>query len=129
LGSPSRQRQIGAHGAPNPDRYACTNHVLGNGCDNARSVDRKALESRVLTGLTERMMTRGIAARAMRTYTQEINRLNRQPPKLIGIHRPRACRSRESHRKDRARRRAMRLASRPVRLTELEAKQDSLTAR
>jgi hypothetical protein len=21
---------------PTPDRYACTNHVLGNGCDNAR---------------------------------------------------------------------------------------------
>ena len=59
-------------------RYACTNHVLGNGCDNARTVDRKALESRVLTGLRERMMTPEIAAEAMRAYTQETNRLNRQ---------------------------------------------------
>jgi hypothetical protein len=57
---------LGAHSAPNPDRYACTNHVLGSGCDNARSVDRKALEGRVLTGLPERMMTPEIAAEAMR---------------------------------------------------------------
>jgi hypothetical protein len=32
----------GAHNAPKPDRYAYTNHVLGNGCDNARAVDCKA---------------------------------------------------------------------------------------
>jgi hypothetical protein len=32
--------------------------VLGNGCDNAHAVDREALESRVLNGLRERMMTR-----------------------------------------------------------------------
>jgi hypothetical protein len=57
---------------------ACTNHVLGNGCDHACSVDRKALESRVLTELPERMMTPGIAAEAMRAYAQETNRLNRQ---------------------------------------------------
>jgi hypothetical protein len=57
---------LGAHSAPNPDRYACTNQVLGNGCDNARAVDRKALEGRVLTGLRERMMTPEIAAEAMR---------------------------------------------------------------
>jgi hypothetical protein len=103
---------LGAHSAPNPDRYACTNHVLG---DNARAVDRKALESRVLTGLRERMMTPEIAADAMRAYTQETNRLNRPAPKLIGIHPPRACRSRESHRGDHARHRATRMAPRPVR--------------
>ncbi len=32
----------------------------------------------MLTGLRERMMTPTIAAEAMRTYTQETNRLNRQ---------------------------------------------------
>jgi len=52
--------------------------MLGNGCDNARSVDRKALESRVLTRLHERMMKPGIAAKAMRAYAQETNRFNRQ---------------------------------------------------
>ncbi len=36
--------------APNPVRHTCTNHVLGNGCDNVRAVDRKATESRVLIG-------------------------------------------------------------------------------
>ena len=69
---------MGAHSAPNPDRYACTHHMLGNGCDNAHSVDRKALESRVLTRLHERMMKPEIAAKAMRACTQETNRLNRQ---------------------------------------------------
>lgn len=57
---------------------ACTNHVLGNGCDNARAVDRKAQESRVLTGLREPMTRPEIAAEAVRTYTLETNRLNRQ---------------------------------------------------
>jgi hypothetical protein len=36
--------------APNPVRHTCTNHVLGNGCDNVRAVDRKGTESRVLIG-------------------------------------------------------------------------------
>lgn len=60
------------------DRYACSNHVLGNGCDNARTVDRKALETRVLTGLRERMMTPDMAQEAMRAYAEETNRLNRE---------------------------------------------------
>jgi hypothetical protein len=47
-------------------------------CDNARAVNRKALESRVLTGMLERMMTPEIAAEAMRACAQETNRLNRQ---------------------------------------------------
>ena len=68
----------GSYARRGQDRYACTNHVLGKGCDNARTVDRKALESRVLTGLRERMMTPETAAEAMRAYTQETNRLNRQ---------------------------------------------------
>ncbi|MGN1288807.1 MAG: recombinase family protein, partial [Bradyrhizobium sp.] len=68
----------GSYARRGQDRYACTNHVLGNGCDNARTVDRKVLETRVLTGLRERMMTPEIAAEAMRAYTQETNRLNRE---------------------------------------------------
>jgi site-specific DNA recombinase len=121
---------LGAHDAPNPDRYACTNHVLGNGCDNARSVDRKALESRVLTGLTERMMTRGIAAKAMRTYTQETNRLNRQRRSSSESTRPELAEAAKAIAK------IVRVVEQcgwhralSDRLTELEAKQDSLTAR
>jgi site-specific DNA recombinase len=69
---------LGARSPPNPDRYACTTHVLGNGCDNARAMHHKALESRVLTGLRERMITLEIATEAMRAYAHETNRLNRQ---------------------------------------------------
>jgi hypothetical protein len=121
---------LGAHSAPYPDRYACTNHVLGNSSDNARAVDRKALESRVLTELCERMMTPEIAAEAMRACTQKIKSAQPLTPKLIGIHPPRASRSRESIAEivcvieQRGWHRAL-----SDRLTELEAKQDSLTAR
>jgi DNA invertase Pin-like site-specific DNA recombinase len=63
----------GSYARRGQDRYACTNHVLGNGCDNARTIAREALEARVLTGLRERMMTPDMAAEAMRAYTQETN--------------------------------------------------------
>jgi len=122
---------LGAHSAPNPDRYAYTNHVLGNGCDNARSVDRKALESRVLTGTARAHDDAGDRRRGhARAYTQETNRLNRQRRS-----------SSESTRPDLAE--AAKAIAEIVRvieqggwhralsdrLTELEAKQDSLTAR
>jgi site-specific DNA recombinase len=120
----------GSYARRGQDRYACTNHVLGNGCDNARTVDRKALETRVLTGLRERMMTPEIAAEAMRAYTRETNRLNRQRQS-----------SAESTRRELAETaKAIAEIVRVIeqggwhwalsdRLTELEAKQDNLTAR
>ena len=82
----------GSYARRGQDRYACTNHVLGNGCDNARTVGRKALESRVLVGLRERMMTPEVAAEAMRAYTQETNRLNRQRRSSAECHPPGTCR-------------------------------------
>ena len=103
--------------------------MLGNGCDNARTVDRKALESRVLTGLRERMMTPEIAAEAMRTYTQETNRLNRQRRSSSESTRPSLPKPRKPIAEivlvieQRGWHRAL-----SDRLTELEAKQDSLTA-
>jgi site-specific DNA recombinase len=120
----------GSYARRGQDRYACTNHVLGNGCDNARTVDRKALESRLLTGLRERMMTPEIAAEAMRAYTQETNRLNRQRRSSV-----------ESIRQELAEtNKAIAEIVRVIeqggwhralsdRLTELEAQQDILTAR
>ena len=104
--------------------------MLGNGCHNARTVDRKALESRVLTGLRERMMTPEIAADAMRAYTQETNRLNRQ----------RRSSSESTHPELAEAAKAIAEIVRVIeqcgwhrapsnRLTELEAKQNSLTAR
>jgi DNA invertase Pin-like site-specific DNA recombinase len=68
----------GSYARRGQDRFACINHVLGNGCDNARTIAREALETRVLTGLRERMMTPDMAAEAMRAYAQETNRLNRE---------------------------------------------------
>ena len=104
--------------------------MLGNGCDNARAMDGKALKSRVLTGLRERMMTPEIAAEAIRAYTHKTNRLNRQRRS-----------SSESTRRDLAE--AAKAIAEIVRvieqggwhhalsdrLTELEAKQDSLNVR
>jgi len=72
-------------------------------------------ESRVLTGLRERMMTPEIAAEAMRTYTQETNRLNRQRRSSLESTRHELAEAAKAHRGDRARHRATRLAQRPVR--------------
>jgi site-specific DNA recombinase len=120
----------GSYAKRGQDRYACTNHVLGNGCDNARTVGRKALEGRVLTGLRERMMTPEMAAEAMRAYAQETNRLNRERRATAEASRKELAETTKAiveivrvieqggwHR------------ALSERLTELEAKQDSLTAR
>lgn len=120
----------GSYAKRGQDRYACTNHVLGNGCDNARTVGRKALETRVLTGLRDHMMTPDMAAEAMRAYAQETNRLNRERRATA-----------EASRKELAETtKAIAEIVRVIeqggwhralsdRLTELETKQDSLTAR
>jgi hypothetical protein len=102
--------------------------VLGNGCDNARTVDRKALESRVLTGLREHDDAGD--RRRGHAHLYAGNQSAQPPaPKLIGIHPPQACRSRETIAK------IVRVVEQfgwhralSDRLTELEAKQDSLTA-
>jgi hypothetical protein len=77
--------------------------VLGHCCENARDVDRKAAESRVLTGLREHMMTPEIAVDTMRLCTED---QLAQPPS-VEAHRnsPAASRSRYCHRGDRARHR------------------------
>lgn len=104
--------------------------MLGNSCDNARTVDRKALETRVLTGLRERMMTPEIAAEAMRAYTQETNRLNRQRRQAKETTR------RELVEANKAVAEIVRVIEQggwhralSDRLTELEAKQDALSVR
>ena len=51
FGLSEQQKRMGAHTAPNPHRFAYTKHVLGNGCGNARAVDRKALEGHTWTAL------------------------------------------------------------------------------
>ncbi|PSJ55961.1 recombinase family protein [Pseudaminobacter soli (ex Li et al. 2025)] len=120
----------GTYARRGQDRFACSNHVLGNGCDNARSIARTALETRVLTGLRERMMTPDMAAEAMRAYTEETNRLNRQRRQTEDATR------RELAATIKTIAEIVRVIEQggwhralSARLTELETKQDSLTAR
>jgi DNA invertase Pin-like site-specific DNA recombinase len=120
----------GTYARRGQDRFACINHVLGNGCDNARTIAREVLETRVLTGLRERMMTPDMAAEAMRAYAQETNRLNRERRNTADVTR------RELAETSKAITEIVRVIEQggwhralSDRLTELEAKQDSLTAR
>ncbi|WP_274425221.1 recombinase family protein [Chelativorans sp. YIM 93263] len=59
-------------------RFACSNHISKGTCSNSRTIRQDELESRVLSGLRDRMMAPEIAAEAMRAYAEETNRLNRE---------------------------------------------------
>ncbi|WP_180899768.1 recombinase family protein [Martelella soudanensis] len=59
-------------------RFACSNHISKGTCSNSRTIRQDELESRVLSGLKDRMMSPEIAAEAMRAYAEETNRLNRE---------------------------------------------------
>jgi site-specific DNA recombinase len=71
----------GSYARRGQDRYACTNHVLSNGCDNVRTIHRKALEARVLAGLRGRLMAPEAAAEAMRALCA-----GNQPPQPRAPH-------------------------------------------
>lgn len=120
----------GTYARRGQDRFACSNHVLGNGCDNARTIARTVLETRVLTGLRDRMMTPDMATEAVRAYAQETNRLNRERRSTAEATR------RELAETVKAIAEIVRVIEQggwhralSDRLTELETKQDSLTAR
>ncbi|SFU18872.1 recombinase family protein [Mesorhizobium sp. YR577] len=59
-------------------RFACSAHVTNNSCTNSRTIARDDLETRVLAGLNDRMMTPQAAEAAMRSFAEETNRLNRE---------------------------------------------------
>ncbi|MFV0336574.1 MAG: recombinase zinc beta ribbon domain-containing protein, partial [Tropicimonas sp.] len=59
-------------------RFVCSNHISKGTCDNSRTIRQEELESRVLAGLKDRMMSPEIAAEAMRAHAEETNRLNRE---------------------------------------------------
>ncbi len=120
----------GSYARRGQDRFTCSNHGLGNGCDNARAVPGKALEDRVLAGLRERLMTPEMMAEATRAYTQETNRLNRERRNATDATR------RELGETARAITEIVRVIEQggwhralSDRLTELEAKHDNLMAR
>lgn len=119
----------GSYARRGQDRYACTNHVLSMGCDNARTVDRKVLEARVLAGLRDRLMAPDAAAAAMRAYAEETNRLNRERRTSGEANR------RELANTEKAIREIIHVIEQggfhralQDRLTELEARQDDLNA-
>ena len=74
--------ECGACGGPyamrGQDRYGCSNHVMNGSCSNSRGIRRAELEERVLTGLKDRLMAPDVAAKAVRAWAEETNRLNRE---------------------------------------------------
>ena len=68
----------GPYSLRGPQRYACSNHISKGTCDNSRTIRQDELETRVLTGLKDRMMAPEIVEEAMRAYAEEANRLNRE---------------------------------------------------
>ncbi|MFC3061564.1 recombinase family protein [Paenirhodobacter populi] len=60
------------------DRFACSTHATKGTCDNSRTIPREELENRVLAGLKDRLMTPEAAEAAVRSYAEELNRLNRE---------------------------------------------------
>ncbi|MBZ9791677.1 recombinase family protein [Rhizobium sp. 3T7] len=68
----------GPYSLRGPQRYACSNHISKGICDNSRTIRQDELESRVLTGLKDRLMAPAIVEEAMRAYAEETNRLNRE---------------------------------------------------
>jgi DNA invertase Pin-like site-specific DNA recombinase len=60
------------------NRFGCVSHIMGKGCTNTRTVNRDALEARVIAGLRNSLMAPEIIGEAMRTMVEETNRLNQQ---------------------------------------------------
>jgi hypothetical protein len=58
--------------------YGCSKHVDRNGCSNHRIVNRRTLEDRVVGGFRDLLTDPEAVAGAMRDYTNEMNRLNRE---------------------------------------------------
>jgi len=66
----------GRYGIVVRDRYGCTNHFRRGTCDNGRTIRRGAIEARVLSGLTDKLVSPEAVAEAVRAYHEETNRLN-----------------------------------------------------
>jgi site-specific DNA recombinase len=68
----------GRYGLIMRDRFGCLNHHRRGTCANNRTIRREKIEQRVLSGLTDRLVSPESVAAAMRAYVQETNRLNRE---------------------------------------------------
>jgi site-specific DNA recombinase len=112
------------------DRYACMTHIRTGRCHNSRTIARKALETRVLDGLRNKLMAPEVATEAMRAYAVETNRLNRER-RTAGDADRRALADIERKLREIVSAIENGGYSRMLsdRLRELEAKQDEITAR
>jgi len=68
----------GKYGIVVNDRYGCLNHFRKGICDNGRTVRRDAIERRVLSGLTDKLVSPEAVASAVRAYAEETNRRNHE---------------------------------------------------
>ena len=66
----------GKYGIISKDRYGCLNHHRRAACGNNRTIQRAVIEERVLSGLTERLVSAEAVAEAVRAYHEEMNRQN-----------------------------------------------------
>ena len=78
----------GRYGIILQDRYGCLNHHRRGTCNNNRTIRRPAIEQRALTGLTEKLVSGGAVAEAVRAYHQELNRQNRERRAQTSADRP-----------------------------------------
>ena len=68
----------GGYGLVVGDRYGCLNHHRRGSCDNNRTIRRPMIEQRVLSGLTEKLVSSEAVAAAVRAYHDELNRLKQE---------------------------------------------------
>ena len=68
----------GKYGIVVNDRYGCLDHFRKGICDNGRTVRRDAIERRVLSGLTDKLVSPEAVASAVRAYAEETNRRNHE---------------------------------------------------
>ena len=60
------------------DRYGCAAHRQKGTCANDRTILRQEIETRVLSGLKERLLAPELVEEFVRTYVAEVNAANRE---------------------------------------------------
>lgn len=68
----------GRYGIVVNDRYGCLGHFRKGICQNSRTIRRDDIERRVLTGLTDTLVSPEAVAVAVRAYAEETNRQNHE---------------------------------------------------
>ncbi len=67
----------GNYGLITRDRYGCLNRYRRGTCDNDPTIRRDDIEQRILSGLTERLVSADRVAKTVRVYAEALNGQNR----------------------------------------------------